>query len=332
MGSMLVATVALALIGVRVVLLTRRDDPWWRFVLYGLLVSPIPGALTIERYHALRLIALPVFVLVLAGLGLAWLGTSGRGRSTRELWTGALLAITLVQAAIFQWQFHAAAPSRGREIEHGFPPVYAAALATPSWPIYLVNRSGSPVYIHAYWYGALWGVDQSRLAVIDAGTALPAGALGISTDDPCPACPVVARSGSFVACTGSARERRIDEMKLAVFSPLNPLRSGISDYTEQLLPYLARFADVDLFVAGFRPSIRTSTEASAATTIVATPRAWTRWRSTTRRSTTSGTTIATTPTSTRSRVPVPASSSCTISSSRTSSSGWPAAGTILVST
>lgn len=43
-------------------------------------------------------------------------------------------------------------------------------------------------------------------------------------------------------------------MKLAYFSPLNPQPSGISDYSEELLPHLAAYAEVDLFVDGFRPS------------------------------------------------------------------------------
>jgi len=34
-------------------------------------------------------------------------------------------------------------------------------------------------------------------------------------------------------------------MKLAYFSPLRPQRSGISDYSEELLPYLARAADIN---------------------------------------------------------------------------------------
>jgi 2-polyprenyl-3-methyl-5-hydroxy-6-metoxy-1,4-benzoquinol methylase/glycosyltransferase involved in cell wall biosynthesis len=43
-------------------------------------------------------------------------------------------------------------------------------------------------------------------------------------------------------------------MKVAYFSPLNPQPSGISDYSEELLPYLARYAEIDLFVDGFVPS------------------------------------------------------------------------------
>src|ERR1051326_6589448 len=46
-------------------------------------------------------------------------------------------------------------------------------------------------------------------------------------------------------------------MKLAYFSPLSPQRSGISDYSEELLPYLAaQAADITLFVDGFAPANR----------------------------------------------------------------------------
>jgi glycosyltransferase involved in cell wall biosynthesis/SAM-dependent methyltransferase len=43
-------------------------------------------------------------------------------------------------------------------------------------------------------------------------------------------------------------------MHLAYFSPLNPQPSGISDYSEELLPYLAAQAEITLFVDGFEPS------------------------------------------------------------------------------
>jgi glycosyltransferase involved in cell wall biosynthesis len=43
--------------------------------------------------------------------------------------------------------------------------------------------------------------------------------------------------------------------RIAYASPLNPAASGISDYSEELLPYLARYAQVTPYVAdGLRPS------------------------------------------------------------------------------
>ncbi len=45
--------------------------------------------------------------------------------------------------------------------------------------------------------------------------------------------------------------------KVAFYSPLNPVQSGISDYSEELLPYLADVGlDVTLFVDNYRPSNR----------------------------------------------------------------------------
>jgi glycosyltransferase involved in cell wall biosynthesis len=44
------------------------------------------------------------------------------------------------------------------------------------------------------------------------------------------------------------------KLKLAYFSPLNPVQSGISDYSEDLLPWLARYADLDLYVDNYQPS------------------------------------------------------------------------------
>jgi len=43
-------------------------------------------------------------------------------------------------------------------------------------------------------------------------------------------------------------------MKIAFFSPLTPKRSGISDYSEELLPHLSRYAGIDLFLDGYKPA------------------------------------------------------------------------------
>jgi len=44
-------------------------------------------------------------------------------------------------------------------------------------------------------------------------------------------------------------------MRLALFSPLSPLRTAIADHVEGLLPYLAEFAHIDLYIDdGYTPS------------------------------------------------------------------------------
>jgi glycosyltransferase involved in cell wall biosynthesis len=43
-------------------------------------------------------------------------------------------------------------------------------------------------------------------------------------------------------------------LKIAYFSPLNPIKSGVSDYSEELLEYLAGFGKIELFIDDYRPS------------------------------------------------------------------------------
>ncbi len=44
-------------------------------------------------------------------------------------------------------------------------------------------------------------------------------------------------------------------MKLAYFTCLSPLKSGISDYSEELLPYLSKHLDIDIYIDdGYKPS------------------------------------------------------------------------------
>lgn len=49
-AQLYIATVALAVVGIVVVLRRARADRFWWFVLIGLILSPIPDALTADRY------------------------------------------------------------------------------------------------------------------------------------------------------------------------------------------------------------------------------------------------------------------------------------------
>jgi glycosyltransferase involved in cell wall biosynthesis len=44
------------------------------------------------------------------------------------------------------------------------------------------------------------------------------------------------------------------KLKLAYFSPFNPIQSGISDYSEDLLPTLAAYSKLDLYLDNYKPS------------------------------------------------------------------------------
>lgn len=43
-------------------------------------------------------------------------------------------------------------------------------------------------------------------------------------------------------------------MNIAYFSPFNPIKSGISDFSEELVMELSRYISIDIFVDGYKPS------------------------------------------------------------------------------
>src|SRR5262249_6627581 len=65
LGSFLIAAFIFALIGLLVILVRHWREAWWRFVIFGALASVVPGALTLDQFHSLRIVAYPIFLLVL---------------------------------------------------------------------------------------------------------------------------------------------------------------------------------------------------------------------------------------------------------------------------
>ncbi|HEV2764499.1 MAG TPA: glycosyltransferase family 39 protein [Pyrinomonadaceae bacterium] len=207
MGSLLAATFVLAFAGLVVVLLRHRRDGWWRFVLYGLAVSPLPAALTLDRFHTLRLVALPVFLLLLNAPALARLNardTNGtpRRRTSATLRRASLVllvALTLWQGAAFLRRFERAAPERLHNFDAFYPEVFDAALRLPQRPIHVVDAPGAPGYVLAYWYATLRGVPTTQFLRLENGATPPPGALVISTETPCADCQLVLHRGPFRA-------------------------------------------------------------------------------------------------------------------------------------
>jgi 4-amino-4-deoxy-L-arabinose transferase-like glycosyltransferase len=200
MGSMLAATVLLGVVGLVLVLWSRWRDPWWQFILYGLVVSVVPAALTAHPFHTLRLIAFPVFLLVLTVPALAWLVEGGKRLSAPRAAFSLLLVLTLLQAAVFQWQFYQEGPKRGYAFDAGFPEVFAAATVLQSRPMYLIAGPGRYTYIHAYWYGTLEGMDASEFVRLSAGERPPAQSLVIDDmfGEPCVRCQIILMRPPYV--------------------------------------------------------------------------------------------------------------------------------------
>ncbi|HEX8747758.1 MAG TPA: hypothetical protein VF717_11210 [Pyrinomonadaceae bacterium] len=225
MGSFLAPVLALSLFGIYLVLKYRWRESWWRFILYGLVISPVSASLTLDQFHTLRMIPYPVFLIVLVIPALQRLieGKAVRPPVTtkkkkakkkpepepapqlsfpsllaqRKVLLG-ILALTLAQALYFQYQFHRDGPGRGAAFDAGYLDLYREAVAQPARPIYLVDGMWGPAYIHAFWYATIDGRGTSDFVHLDYGQRPPPGALVISSEDKCARCQIILKREQYL--------------------------------------------------------------------------------------------------------------------------------------
>ena len=196
MGSMLAGVTIPALLGLVLVLVKFRRDAWWRFVVFGLAISPIPASLTLDHFHTLRLIALPVFVIVLTVPAIKFLqSTSLRGSAIRHTALAILVVIIILQGALFQWRFQTATP-RVDAFDSYYPELLTAALNQPERPIYLVDKTPA-AYMYAFWYATVRGLGIENFHRIPRHEPPPPGVVVISHDLPCSNCEMIAERGQF---------------------------------------------------------------------------------------------------------------------------------------
>ncbi len=203
MGSVLLPTMILALAGLWLIA-RHRGNAWWRFMIYGLLVAAVPASLTVTEFPTLRLIAVPVFLLMLTIPALLWLTDpdTRSGAKTRSVkWKRAVLftlaGLVLAQGLIFQWQFSRGARQRGYLFDSHYPQVLAAALAEDKHPLYLRDRHGATGYIQAYWYGTLRGLNVSE-SFRHSDESVAPNSVVISTEGDCVDCRLVLRSINYI--------------------------------------------------------------------------------------------------------------------------------------
>lgn len=211
-GVFFFATFALAMLGVLVVVVRRRHDRWWLFILYGLAVSIMPGAITYEPFHALRLLALPVFLLILTVPALEWLLTDERPRDSMQTvptlafirWSARftllvlLLALTIFEAVRFQRIYRRYGPDRGVYFDSPYKEAYDAAVAQPQRPIYLRDGFYGPAYIDALWYSVVEGRPRSAFVHLEGDAKPPPGAIVLSDELKCENCQMIKQSGIYL--------------------------------------------------------------------------------------------------------------------------------------
>jgi 4-amino-4-deoxy-L-arabinose transferase-like glycosyltransferase len=223
-GAMLFATFILAFAGLLLVIARRWRDPWWRFVLYGLAISIVPGAITDWPFHQPRLMGYAVFLLVLTVPALQWLlapaypkhlvsdrtETTHHGEPDHTVLVShdpprafrlgivvVLLAATVAQAVDFQIIFWRKGGERQFAFDVGYKPLYDAAVARPERPIYLENGQWGPAYMDGYWYATVEGRSTSEFVRLPEGAKPPSGAIVLSSNSDCQNCEVIKKSVQY---------------------------------------------------------------------------------------------------------------------------------------
>jgi hypothetical protein len=174
-GALFGAVVVLALAGAVLVLVRECANRWWRYVLLATLLVPIPAALTVDRYNAIRLATLPVFVLVLAIPALAAVIGAARMSWPARVGIAVLAVSVVVQYAQFLDIYRSRGPARLALFEAGVKPLLDAPLASGE-TIY-VDFDDRGAQAQARWRAAAAGIPQSRVVILADGGVPPAGSL-----------------------------------------------------------------------------------------------------------------------------------------------------------
>lgn len=174
-GAFYAGVLALAAAGVVLVLRHERANPFWRYVLLATLVVPIPAALTVDRYNAIRLAVLPVLFLVLAVPGLHALLGAVRRSWVAQVAAGAIVVAIGFQLVQFLHEYRTRGPGRVVLFEAGVRPLLEPHL-----------RAGETIHVdfddrgaqaQARWHAAALDIPDERVVVLPDGGIPPPGSL-----------------------------------------------------------------------------------------------------------------------------------------------------------
>jgi hypothetical protein len=194
-GQLLAVSVLLALVGCIVAVVAMRRDRWCVWLVLGLGLAAIPASLTPDRHDTLRLAAVPVFYLLLAGVAVSWLATR---LPARVAVAGAGLGAVLL---VGQWVFFVQ-----RYDDRGAGRTVLFDAEVPS----LLDRAfsgGATIYIdhddayaqtYARWYAVEHHIASDRVSVLGDGGIAPLHAMVFGRTQDCDyVCNRVADADSF---------------------------------------------------------------------------------------------------------------------------------------
>jgi hypothetical protein len=188
--------VLLSVAGLVVIGSRLRFDPFWRYAVAALLVSPIPAAATADRFHALRLAPLAVMLVVVAIPALGVLREAvTRSRRSQVVAVG-LAGLAAIQLGLFVNTYRTDGPLRTGRFEAGIPGLLAQAWANGG-TAYIDYDDREPQAL-AHWYALVEGIDQSRVVRLPDGGIPPEGSIAFGRTQECDyVCDRIAESGDY---------------------------------------------------------------------------------------------------------------------------------------
>jgi hypothetical protein len=195
-SALLAASVLLSIGGLVLIALRRRHDPFWRYAVAALFVSPIPAATTADRFHALRLVPLAVMLVVVAIPALEALRAGIAHDRRIQALAAALAVLAAAQFAAFVNAYRTDGPDRTGRFEAGIPGLLATAWEDGG-TVYVDYDDLEPLGL-ARWYALARGIDQARVVRLPDGGVPPSGAVAFGRTQECDYdCERIAESGDY---------------------------------------------------------------------------------------------------------------------------------------
>ena len=226
-GMLFWVEVALALAGLVVVVRERRSDPWWRFVVYATVVSPVAASLTVDR-NSLRMVALPVLLPVLALPALERIAALPSRRVVYATAAG-LTAIFAFEAIHWQVVYGRNGTARVWWFDGAAHRVAKAAIARGG-TVYTSRAHG--LYIDVLFDSAAAGRSPGSVVVLPDAERPPAGALYAGDVRDCPQCSIVDRTAYYAVLRYRPTPPGVLRTSFQLTSPLLPVGSPLQFLVE----------------------------------------------------------------------------------------------------
>jgi len=202
-GTLLGGAVLLAAAGLVIILVRQRRDLWWRYVLVATVLSPIPAALTKDRFYGLRLVPFFFLLVVLTIPALAALAISARKSWVARVVVGVLAIAVAVQFVDFLGNYRSNGPNRTLAFNAGVPALLDQGFSGGR-TIY-VDYDESHALVYARWYAVEHGIPLSRVVRLSDGGVPPEGSIVAVRFLGCDfTCDELARAGDYWLATVGA--------------------------------------------------------------------------------------------------------------------------------